>query len=60
MQVNKGVRVFANQGCAAMGYDLPAAIGAVVSNEAKENDIKEGWIMATELVILSRLSNILK
>jgi len=32
MQVNKGVRVFANQGCAAMGYDLPAAIGACVSN----------------------------
>lgn len=33
MQVNKGVRVFANQGCAAMGYGLPAAIGACVSNE---------------------------
>lgn len=33
MQVNKGVRVFANQGCAAMGYDLPAAIGAVISNK---------------------------
>lgn len=32
MQVNKGTRVFANQGCAAMGYDLPAAIGAVVAN----------------------------
>jgi len=32
MQVNKGVRVFANQGCAAMGYDLPAALGACVSN----------------------------
>ena len=32
MHVNKGVRVFANQGCAAMGYDLPAAIGAVTSN----------------------------
>ena len=42
MQVNKGVRVFANQGCAAMGYDLPAAIGAVVSNEAKANGIKGG------------------
>ena len=42
MQVNEGVRVFANQGCAAMGYDLPAAIGAVVSNEAKENGIKGG------------------
>lgn len=32
MRVNKGVRVFANQGCAAMGYDLPAAIGAAVGN----------------------------
>lgn len=42
MQVNKGVRVFANQGCAAMGYDLPAAIGAVVSNEAKTNGVKGG------------------
>ena len=34
MQVNKGVRVFANQGCAAMGYGLPASIGACVSNES--------------------------
>ena len=42
MQVNKGTRVFANQGCAAMGYDLPAAIGAVVSHEANENGIKSG------------------
>ena len=33
MNVKKGVRVFANQGCAAMGYDLPAAIGAVTANE---------------------------
>ena len=33
MKVNKGVRVFANQGCAAMGYGLPASIGACVSNE---------------------------
>ncbi len=32
MRVNKGVRVFANQGCAAMGYGLPAAIGACVAN----------------------------
>lgn len=42
MQVNEGTRVFANQGCAAMGYDLPAAIGAVVSHEANENGIKSG------------------
>jgi len=33
MKVNEGVRVFANQGCAAMGYGLPASIGACVSNE---------------------------
>jgi acetolactate synthase-1/2/3 large subunit len=33
MRVKEGVRVFANQGCAAMGYDLPAAIGAVTANE---------------------------
>lgn len=33
MKVNEGVRVFANQGCAAMGYDLPAAIGAVTANK---------------------------
>ena len=33
MKVNKGVRVFANQGCAAMGYGLPAAIGATFANE---------------------------
>ena len=32
MKVNKGVRVFANQGCAAMGYDLPEAIGAITAN----------------------------
>jgi acetolactate synthase-1/2/3 large subunit len=33
MKVKQGVRVFANQGCAAMGYDLPAAIGAVTANK---------------------------
>lgn len=31
MPIKKGVRVFANQGCASMGYDLPAAIGACVA-----------------------------
>lgn len=30
MPINKGVRLFANQGCASMGYDLPAAIGASI------------------------------
>ena len=42
MQVNKGTRVFANQECEAMGYDLPAAIGAVVSHEANVNGITSG------------------
>jgi acetolactate synthase-1/2/3 large subunit len=28
MHIKKGVRVFTNQACASMGYDLPAAIGA--------------------------------
>lgn len=32
MKVKQGVRVFANQGCASMGYGLPASIGACVSN----------------------------
>jgi acetolactate synthase I/II/III large subunit len=30
MKIKEGMRVFANQGCAAMGYDLPAAIGASI------------------------------
>ena len=42
MRVKEGIRVFANQGCAAMGYDLPAAIGAAVSHEAQVNDVKVG------------------
>ncbi len=42
MQVNKGVRVFANQGCAAMGYDLPAAIGSVTSNNSGKTILVTG------------------
>lgn len=42
MKVNKGVRVFANQGCAAMGYDLPAGIGAVVSNNTGKTILVTG------------------
>jgi acetolactate synthase-1/2/3 large subunit len=30
-RVPRGLRMFANSGCAAMGYDLPAAIGAAVA-----------------------------
>jgi len=33
IRLPEGSRIFANQGCAAMGYDLPAAIGAVTANE---------------------------
>jgi acetolactate synthase I/II/III large subunit len=36
MKIKKGMRVFANQGCAAMGYDLPAAIGACISKNKEE------------------------
>jgi acetolactate synthase-1/2/3 large subunit len=36
MRLKKGVRVFANQGCAAMGYDLPAAIGAAIAEKKKQ------------------------
>ncbi len=35
--VREGDRVFANLGCASMGYDLPAAIGACVAND--HNDV---------------------
>lgn len=35
MKIKKGVRVFSNQGCASMGYDLPAAIGACFAREKK-------------------------
>lgn len=30
--LNRGVRLFANVGCASMGYDLPAAIGAALAS----------------------------
>ena len=30
-RIPRGLRMFANSGCAAMGYDLPAAIGAAVA-----------------------------
>lgn len=42
MKVKKGVRVFANQGCAAMGYDLPAGIGAAVSNKSGKTVLVTG------------------
>lgn len=30
-RVTQGMRIFANSGCASMGYDLPAAIGAAMA-----------------------------
>jgi acetolactate synthase-1/2/3 large subunit len=36
MKVKKGVRVIANQGCASMGYDLPAAIGACFARKKRQ------------------------
>ena len=35
MRLKKGMRVFTNQGCASMGYDLPAAIGACFAMEKR-------------------------
>ena len=35
MNVQKGQRVFHNSGCASMGYELPAAVGAHFSNRSK-------------------------
>ncbi len=34
-RIQQGMRMFANSGCASMGYDLPAAIGAAVAREGK-------------------------
>ncbi len=34
--VRPGIRIFANQGCASMGYDLPAAIGAAYGAPGRE------------------------
>lgn len=36
MQIKKGQRLYTNSGCASMGYDLPAAIGACVASDKKK------------------------
>lgn len=33
-KIKEGQRLFSNSGCASMGYDLPAALGACVATEA--------------------------
>jgi len=42
MHIKKGVRVFANQGCASMGYDVPAAIGACIARNKKPTVLLTG------------------
>lgn len=34
-KIKKGQRLFTNSGCASMGYDLPAAIGACFANDRR-------------------------
>lgn len=36
LRLYKNQKVIVNSGCAAMGYDLPAAIGAIYANKAKQ------------------------
>ena len=36
LPVKRGMRVFANEGCASMGYGLPAAIGAALAGGGRE------------------------
>ncbi len=36
MPITNNIRMFWNSGCASMGYDLPAAIGACVANNFKD------------------------
>lgn len=35
-KLKKGQRLYSNSGCASMGYDLPAAIGACIANQKKQ------------------------
>jgi len=35
-KIKEGQRLFSNSGCASMGYDLPAALGACVATEAPD------------------------
>ena len=55
----KGQRVFCNSGCASMGYDLPAAIGAAVSGRNTICLAGDGSLMMNlqelETVIYNRL-----
>ncbi len=39
IQIKKNQRLFSNSGCASMGYDLPAAIGAAIGSNKKNSRI---------------------
>ena len=42
INIKKGMRFFENDGCASMGYGLPAAIGASIANDNKQVYCLEG------------------
>ena len=42
MKIKEGMRVIANQGCASMGYALPAGIGACVARDMEETIVITG------------------
>jgi acetolactate synthase-1/2/3 large subunit len=42
MRLKKDVRFFTNQGCASMGYDLPAAIGACLARNRQQTILLTG------------------
>ena len=37
--IKAGQRLWTNSGCASMGYDLPAAVGAAVAREGRRVDL---------------------
>jgi acetolactate synthase-1/2/3 large subunit len=45
-KLKEGQRLFSNSGCASMGYDLPAALGACVATEAADGKRSQVICMA--------------
>ena len=45
-KIKEGQRLFSNSGCAAMGYDLPAALGACVATETPDGNHSQVVCMA--------------
>ena len=56
--IKKGQRLYTNSGCAAMGYGLPAAVGASVSEPDKRIICVEGdgSFMMNTIILISRYS----